>query len=184
MDKKTLFRYLFIKLAIFTILAVLVYAFRDKQLEHLKPFIGSLMVFYGVDGIAFEILSFKKGFINQNKTYLGLVELIFGIVLIASPLAFDYVCIIWATWSIVRESYEIKEVVSDIKMILPKVLSGVESVIVIVFSVLLLLYPEEHHAMIHLGLLTAELILNPLVVLIDESLIYWKEKKQANSEKE
>ena len=184
MKKETQFKYLIGKLIVFTILAVLVYVFRDKQIEHLKPFIGSLMVLYGVDGILFEVLVYRKNFFQQNKVYLGLVELIFGIVLIASSLEFDYVCIIWATWSIVRESYEIKEVVSDIKMIFPKVLSGVESIVVIVFSILLLLDPGEHHALIHMALLTAELILNPLVIIIDEALIYWREKKQANKEQE
>ena len=83
-----------------------------------------------------------------------------------------------------RESYELKELVSDYKTLLPKMLSGVESITVIVFSVLLILEPGEHHAIIHMCLLTAELILNPLVVVIDEWLIYLKEKKAAEKPQE
>lgn len=176
MKKEPHIIYLLIKLAIYTSLAVFVFIYRGQQVEHLKPFIGALMLVYGVDGIAFEILIHHKKFIHSNKTYLGLIELIFGIVLLSSPIPMEHVCIIWATWSIIRESYEIKEIVSDIKMILPKILSGVESIVAIVFSILLLLNPGEHHAVIHLGLLTAELILNPLVVLIDEWIIEWREK--------
>ena len=181
MKKFTPFKYLVVKFVIYAILAILIFIFREKQVEHLKLFIGSLMLLYGVDGIVFEILSHGKRFIHQNKAYLGLIELIFGIVLIASPLQFDYVCIIWATWSIVRESYEIKEIIADLKTMLPRILSGVESIVVIIFSIMLLLEPGEHHTLIHMCLLTAELVLNPLVVLLDEILIARKERQKENT---
>lgn len=183
LNKKHLI-YQLIKLGAFTALAVLVFVFRNQQVEHLKPFIGSLMLLYGIEGLFYEIFFHHLHFIHEPKSYLGLIEIIFGIVLITSPLQFEYVCIIWATWSIVRESYELKELVSDYKTLLPKILSGVESITVIVFSVLLILEPGEHHAIIHMCLLTAELILNPLVVVIDEWLIYLKEKKKAEASQE
>ncbi|MBQ7249942.1 MAG: hypothetical protein IJS37_01135, partial [Bacilli bacterium] len=120
----------------------------------------------------------------QTDLTIGIgVEFIFGIVLIAAPLPFDHVCVIWATWSIIRESYEIKEIVTDFKTVTPRVLSGVESIIVIVFSVLLILNPMEHHAAIHMGLLVAELILSPLVVLIDEFLLSRKVKRKTPTDK-
>ena len=180
MDKqeKNHIRYLVIKLIAFTILAILVFIFREKQVSHLKPFIGALMVLYGVEGLLYEALFHRKHLIHENKSYLALIELIFGIVLIAAPLAFEYVCIIWATWSIVRESYELKEIVSDMKTITPRILSGIESIVVIVFSVLLILEPGEHHAIIHMCLLSAELILGPLVILLDECLLMWKNKNK------
>ena len=93
-------------------------------------------------------------------------------------------CIIWATWSIVRESYEIKEVVSDIKSVLPKILSGAESIAVIVLSVMLILEPTEHHALIHMYMLVIELVLNPATVLLDELFIHLKEKKKAEIEEQ
>ena len=171
-------RYLLIKLLVFTTLAVLVLIFREKQVHYLKPFIGALMLLYGVDEIIFEILTHKKHFLHANKTYLGIIELMFGIVLISAPLEFSNVCIIWATWSIIRESHEIKEIIVDMKMLFPRLLSGVESIVVIVFSILLIFEPHEHHALIHMALLSAELILNPLVILIDEFLIERQEKKK------
>lgn len=182
MLKKAHVRYLLIKFILFTGLAIFVLCTKERQVAYLKPFIGALMVLYGADGILFEIFEHRKHFLYANKTYLGLIELIFGIVLIASPMKFEYVCIIWATWSIIRESYEIKEIVADMEMLIPRILSGVESVVVIVFSILLILEPGEHHALIHLSLLSAELILNPSVVLVDEFLTNWKEKKKEKTE--
>ena len=181
MAKKKHFIYLITKLAIFTLLAVLVLVTRDKQVEHLKPFIGSLMLLYGVEGLFYEAFFHHLHIIHEPKSYLSLIELIFGIVLIVAPLAFEYVCIIWATWSIVRESYEIKELVSDYKSITPRILSGAESVAVIVFSIMLILEPGEHHALIHMSLLVVELILNPLTVLLDEIIVHSKEKKRAKA---
>ena len=182
MLNKKHFVYISIKLAIFTLLAVLVLVSRDAQVEHLKPFIGALMLLYGFEEIFYESFFHHLHFIHEPKTYLGLIELIFGVVLIVAPLQFEYVCIIWATWSIVRESYELKEIVSDFKTLPPKILSGVESITVIVFSVMLILEPGEHHATIHMCLLVVELILNPLVVLIDELIVYFQEKKKAQIE--
>ena len=184
MLNKKHFTYLIVKLCVFVILAVLVFISRDKQVEHLKPFIGALMVFYGVEGLFYEAFFHHLHFIHETKSYLGLIELIFGIVLIVSPLAFEYVCIIWATWSIVRESYELKELVSDIKTIPPRIISGAESIAVIVFSVMLILEPGEHHALIHMSLLVIELLLNPLTVILDELLVYFKAKKKAKLEEQ
>ena len=184
MTNKNHTRYLFIKFAVFTILAVFVFIFREKLVEYLQPFIGALMIFYGLEGILYEILNHKLHFIHVGKSYLGLVELIFGTVLLIAPLEYSYVCIIWATWSIVRESYEIKEVVSDIKSVLPKILSGAESIAVIVLSVMLILEPTEHHALIHMYMLVIELVLNPATVLLDELFIHLKEKKKAEIEEQ
>lgn len=184
MTSKIHTRYLLIKLAVFTTLAVFVLIYREKLVENLQPFIGSLMIFYGFEGILYEVLSHKLHFIHVGKSYLGLIELIFGTVLLIAPLEYSYVCIIWATWSIVRESYELKEVVSDIKSIAPKVLSGAESIAVIVLSVMLILEPTEHHALIHMYMLVIELILNPTTILLDELLVHLREKKKPQVEEE
>ena len=83
-----------------------------------------------------------------------------------------------------RESYELKEVVSDINSIAPKILTGAESIAVIVLSVMLILEPTEHHALIHMYMLVIELILNPLTVILDELLINLKAKKKAKLEEQ
>ena len=176
MSKKARLIYYVIKLVVFVALAVFVFVFRELHVGNLKPFIGALMILYGVEGLLCEILFHRKKFFNASKTYLAFIELIFGIVLAIAPLPFERVCIIWATWSIIRESYELKEIVSDFSTVIPRVLSGIESIAAIVFSVWLILEPVEHHAMTHMYLLVVELVLNPLVVLIDEWIIDRKNK--------
>ena len=110
------------------------------------------------------------------------MELILGLTTLIMPLEYSAVCIIWATWSIVRESHEIKELVTEIVSVPLTIISGLESIAVIVLSIMLIAEPTHHHAMIHIYLLLAELILTPLVPMLDE---YFESKKhKANEEKQ
>ena len=177
-EEKNHIKYFSIKLGIFAILAILVFVFREPLVENLKYFIGGLMLLYGLEEILFEILYSRHHILHQGKLYLGGIELLLGVVMLSVPMSYESVCIIWATWSILREAYEIKEVFSEIKCLAPKILSATESVVVIVFSILLIIEPGEHHAMIHLYLLLAELIISPLTPLLDEVLAYRKAKQE------
>ena len=177
-EEKNHVKYFSIKLGIFAILAILVFVFREPLVENLKYFIGGLMLLYGLEEILFEILYSRHHILHQGKLYLGGIELLLGAVVLSVPMAYESVCIIWATWSILREAYEIKEVFSEIKCLAPKILSATESVVVIVFSILLIIEPGEHHAMIHLYLLLAELIVSPLTPLVDEMLANRKSKQE------
>ena len=172
MKEKSCFKYNLIKLVVYAILAVLIFVFRDNLVAHngLKYFIGGLMLLYAVEEILFIALFHHHHFLHEDKTYLGFIELVLGIVLLTVNFSYESVCIIWATWSILRESYEIKEIACELKNIVPKIISGVESIVVIVFSILLLIEPGHHHALIHLYLLLAELVITPLTPLLDELL--------------
>lgn len=187
-EEKSHIKYLIVKLAIFVVLAVLVFIFREQLVEHLKYFIGGLILLYGVEEILFEVIFHGKNFWKCEKTYLGLVELILGITLFFFPLeataeeVVKMTCVIWAAWSIIREAFEIRELVVEIKSIVLTIISGIESVAAIVLSVMLLLEPGEHHAMIHLYLLLAELVLTPLVPLLDE-VIEERKNKRAEQKK-
>ena len=165
-------KYYLVKLIIYVALAVSVFIFREHLVEHLKFFIGGLMHLYGLEEILFEIIFRDKHFWHKDKIYLGIIEITFGITLLIINLPYeaDYeaVCVVWATWSIVRESFEIKELVTEIKSWTLTILSGAESLAVIVLSVMLILEPTEHHAMIHVYLLLLELVLTPLIPLLDE----------------
>ena len=187
-EEKSHIKYLIVKLAIFVVLAVLVFIFREQLVEHLKYFIGGLILLYGVEEILFEVIFHGKNFWKCEKTYLGLVELILGITLFFFPLeatveeVVKMTCVIWAAWSIIREAFEIRELVVEIKSVVLTIISGIESVAAIVLSVMLLLEPGEHHAMIHLYLLLAELVLTPLVPLLDE-VIEERKNKRAEQKK-
>ena len=170
MNEKNCIKYNLIKLAVYVVLAVLVFILREKLVENLKYFIGGLMIFYAIEEVLFIVLHHIHHLLHQDKVYLGFIELVLGIVLLCVNIDVVGVCIIWATWSILRESYEIKEIACELKNIVPKILSGVESIVIIVFSILLLIEPGHHHAMIHLYLLMAELVIAPLTPLLDELL--------------
>ena len=181
-------KYYLVKLIIYVALAVCVFIFREKLVEHLKYFIGGLMLLYGLEEILFEIVFRDKHFWHKDKIYLGIIEITFGITLLVINLPYeaDYeaVCVVWATWSIVRESFEIKELVTEIKSWTLTIISGIESIAVIVLSVMLILNPGEEDAMIHMYLLLLELLLTPLIPLLDEILLERKHKKELAKEKQ
>ena len=177
-NPKSHIKYLIVKQCVFAVLAVLVFVFRAFHIQYLRHFVGALMLFYGLEEQLFEVIYARSNIFKQGKVYLGLSEVILGIVTLSVAIDYDSVCIIWAVWSILRESYEIKEIFADLKFLVPRILSGVESIAVIVFSILLIIDPAEHHAMIHLYLLLVELILTPFVPLLDELL---EKKKHAES---
>ena len=183
-QEKSHIKYYAIKLAIYVILAILVFVFRKTLVEYLKYFIGGLILLYGLEEILFEIVFKDKHFWHQDKIYLGLVEIVFGVTLLIINLPYEAdceaVCVMWATWSIVRESFEIKELVTEIKSWTLTIISGIESIAVIVFSVLLILEPGEHHALIHIYLLLVELVLTPLIPLLDEIILKKKQQKECS----
>ena len=183
MIDKPHFRYHLGKLVVCSILIVLVLVFKEQLVEHLRFFIGALILAYGLDEIAFEIYCHKLKFIHKSKTYLGLIELVLGVSLLLINLdKYPAVCILWATWTIVRESYEIEELITKIKSVTLTIVSGIESIVVIVFSVMLIAQPEEHHAMIHMYLLAVEFLLNPTIPLLDEFIEKKKEEKRQTEE--
>ena len=149
-EEKSHVKYLFIKLAVFMALAICVFVFREQLIEHLKYFIGGLMLLYGIEEILFEVIFHGKNFWKCEKTYLGLVELILGTTLFFYPIEAEpevvvkMTCVIWAAWSIIREAFEIRELVVEIKSIVLTIISGIESIAVIVLSVMLILEPGAY----------------------------------------
>ena len=176
MEEHSHLKYYSIKLGIYSILAILVFVFREPLIVNLKYFIGGLMLLYGLEELLFEIIHSRSHLLHQDKVYLGFIEILLGIVVLSVPLSYESVCIIWATWSILREAYEVKEILNEVKYLTPKLISATESAVIIVFSILLIIEPGEHHAMIHLYLLLAELVISPLTPLLDELLSKKKEE--------
>lgn len=170
-------KYYTIKLTIYLGLAITIFITREHLIANLRFFIGGLMILYGIEETLFEIIYHGIYFWKQGKTYLGFVEIIHGCVCVFAQLDLETTCVIWATWSIIREAFEIRELVTEVKSVMLTIISGLESLAVIVLSIMLILEPGEHHAMIHLYLLLAELLLNPLVPLLDEIMIEKKNEK-------
>ena len=185
-DRKLLQAY--IELFVFLVIGFFIIFFREQLINDIKYFVGAMMIFEGLFEGVVEITSHKKEFWKQSRTYLALIDLIFGINLLFIPtLDYAVICVIWASWSIVKESYEIKHTVTEIKTIVAKIVGGLESAVIIAFSIVLIMEPGVHHAMTHLYLFIIEIIFIPFVYIIDEFMYLLREKKKAkkgNVEKE
>ena len=142
------------------------------------------MCLFGIDSILIPVAKQPTKFYQNYQFFLGHVELLLGIVVIAAIPYFDYVCVIWATWTIVRESFDLYEVAHKVWHRFPAVLSLILSVIEIVFSVLLLIYATEHHALTHIYLLIPEFIINALSPILFKVHTKHKAKKDKPKEEE
>lgn len=155
------------KLACFVVGAVLTFIFREFFVEYLKWFIGGLIVLYGLLGILNIILEKERPIYNGNGFLFNAVEILMGLTVLVFVKEYSTVCIIWAVWSILRESVELKEIVGGELHPALAVVSGIESVAVIVLSIMLITEPGHHHALIHTYLLCIELILTSSIPMLN-----------------
>lgn len=144
------------KTIVFIAIAISIFFLKNVYVENLKVFIGALITLYGVDGII--RICIHEDSSKSLEFCVCLVEMILGICTLFFFNDFATICVIWAVWSIMREAEEINECYELFKERLPFVLNAIESVVSIVFSVMLITDPGEHHAMIHMYLLIVELI--------------------------
>lgn len=171
------------KLVCFVIGAALLPVFKDFFIENLRWFIGGLMVLYGTLGI-FETALKKEKPIYRGEGFLFFcLELLMGATVLIFIEEFSTVCVIWAAWSIFRESLEIKEIIDGAFHPALAVISAIESLAVIVLSVMLIDEPGHHHAMIHTYLLCVELVLAVLIPIINR-MILKKRGKEHGTETE
>lgn len=158
------------RLICFAFGAVLLIVFNEFFCHHLRWFIGGLIVLYGSLGILELSLERVKPIYEGHGFLFYAVEILLGLTTLFFIEEYSTVCIIWAVWSILRESIELQEIVSGELHPLLGALSGIESVAVIVLSVMLMIEPGEHHAMIHSYLLCVELILTGVIPVINHRL--------------
>ncbi len=159
--------YRIVKTVLFFIGGVLLLVFSHVFLENgfafLPLLVGTVMVYYGIENILFVTL--KKEIKKEQIKFLnGFITLLIGIIVLCQiGKAEDnivIICVMWAVWAIVRESEEIYErtiLTWDVKSV--SILNAIESVIVIIFSVMLIVNPVKHHVYSHVILLGVELIL-------------------------
>ena len=163
--------YYIIRLVVLCILAVLI-GIQAKfiiEADVLHYLVSSVMLLFGVEGIILPIIKDHKKFYADSQFTLGLVDLILGLVVITAIRQLDYVCMIWATWTIVRESFEFYEIGHKALHKFPAILSLSLSVVEVVFSIMMLIEATEHHALTHIYLLVPEFVISgfaPLMFLI------------------
>ena len=151
----------------------------ETYLENLQYFIGGLITIYGIDKAVmfFEVKKEEKAKVLCE----AIVQVILGVCTIILFKEISTICVIWAVWSIMRESEEIAECYENFKEKLPWILSFAESVVAIVFSITLIMEPGEHHAKIHMILLIVELM--SAVIFPQLVRLYAKYIKKEDSKK-
>ncbi len=162
--------YYIFRLVVFTAIAVLIGVFAHELLPNLHYIVGAAMILYGFEGLLFSISKSPKNIFQEYQFFLGCMELLLGIVMMSLMRNMHYICVMWGTWTIVRESFELYETSHKLLHKFPAVLSLALSIIEIVFSILLIVAAEEpyHHALTHIYLLIPELIINALSPLLFE----------------
>lgn len=159
------------RLICFIVCAVLLLVFNEFFLHNLRWFIGGLIVLYGsLDILALLIAKVKPIYEGQGFLFFA-VEILLGLVTLCFIKDYATVCVIWAVWSIIRESVELEEIVARELHPVLALVSGLESVAFVVISVMLLMEPGEQHAMIHSYLLVVELVLAALIPVINHRLM-------------
>lgn len=171
--------YKIVKFVIFVLLGLSILFLKETYIENLQYFIGALISIYAIDELClfiFEKVKEKK----SHHFFKSLVEIILGICTLIFFKELATICIIWAVWSILREADEIQECHELFKEKVPSLLNFVESIVAIVFSILLIIEPGEHHAMTHMYLLIVELL--TAVIFPQLRWIYIKYIKKSDKE--
>ena len=166
------------RLICFVVGAVLLLVFNEFFLHNLRWFIGGLIVLYGSLGILALLLAKVKPIYEGQGFLFFSVEILLGLITLCFIKDYATVCVIWAVWSIIRESIELEEIVARELHPVLAVISGLESVADVVLSVMLMIEPGEHHAMIHSYLLVVELILASLIPIINHRLMPEKKGRE------
>lgn len=176
--------YNFIKLAIFVAFSVLLIIFRNELVNDLHYFIGSLVFAYGLESSIVLAVVAKKNCIRSMKFAFALFEMVVGLTILFAVRYFTHVCVMWAVWSMLRQSLDIHEVLKGEVKGAVAVVYIVQSVVSVVFSIMLILNPTHHHAVTHIYLLIAELLVISLPPVIDEILQMSNKKRKDNVENE
>jgi uncharacterized membrane protein HdeD (DUF308 family) len=182
-----------VKFVLFVVWGILIFIFKDKIAEHseehfyLAALVASLMFAYSIFDFI-DMLEKKKTLKAHTKLFDCIIQMIFGIIILADPLIrenYATICIIWAVWSICREGEELAEDLERFKEHIPAYLNVIESIVVLVLSFMLIANPHPEHAKLHLILLGFELILGVLFPHADYFFIRRHEAKElAEKQKE
>ena len=170
--------YNYIKLFIFIAFSVLLFIFKEELVADLNFFVGSLILAFGVENIIVIVITQRRKSIRRIRFSFSLFEIILGLTILTAVKDFAYVCVMWAVWSLLRQSIDINEVFRGELSTVMSLIVLSQSIVSIVFSIMLILDQSEHHAITHLYLLIAELMVIALPPVVDELRYQYKKKKR------
>lgn len=171
-----------VKMCLLITAGILLFVFSHKLVYDqegilLNGIVGVVIAFYGIEGILYPILTKQ---VKKERIMLmsGIINLfVAGIMIFLlenHPDELHVTCILWSLWSIMRESEEIFEKCFDHwkKHPITSLINLVESIVVIVFSILLIIARDQEelleHTFAHVVLLGVELIIEVLWEYVGE----------------
>ncbi|MCF0116856.1 MAG: hypothetical protein HUJ61_02260 [Bacilli bacterium] len=164
-------------------ISILVIGKKFVEGNYLHLLVGGVMLFFSLE---YFVSLFVLGLdLTSRSSFKAIFEFILGLVVMAllnKPQHFNSVCIIWGTWSILREDDELVECFEMFKKGVPVVINFLESLLVILFSVLMIINPIEHEAIFHTYILGLELILEIVFPIVDDLLEKVIENKKLKAE--
>lgn len=169
------------KFVVFIIAGVLLLVFSKALMENkgaiLNGVVGCVIAVYGLEGIIVPLVT-KKIKDEKLRFFNGWINLLIAVIMIffleGHAHELRVICVIWSLWSIMREGEEILEkCLEGIKEHpIVSAINFAESVVVIVFSIMLIAAKDEHelihHAYAHVVLLSIELIIEVVWVYAAE----------------
>ena len=169
--------YSYIKLVVFLTFSVLIFFFTHELVENVKYLIPALLGTYGLESIIIIAIKSKKNCFKSAKFIYGFAEITLALTVLFGVTEFESICAIWAVWAIIRELFELQEIAIGRAKGIVAILIAAESAVSITFSIMLLINSTEHHVLIHMYLLVAELVLNALVPILESVLDIIQSKK-------
>ena len=141
---------------LYFVLGVLILIFNKFCLANIALVIGAVMLLNAAEDITTWSI---KGLVKEGTRFFdALILLILALVLFLVRDNFEKCLIIFGAWMILEEGREITDCVILFKEHKYVALDIIESIFIIIMSILLILHPNEHHAHIHIFILGAELL--------------------------
>ena len=173
--------YKFTKLVLFILMGVAILILNKQIMSNegsiINGLVGAIIAIYGLEGIFLPVATHK---IKAEKIEMlnGGINVLIAVIMIflleGHPLELVIVCVLWSLWSIMREGVEIfdKGFVGIKNHPITSAINIAESIVVIVFSVMLITAKDEEvlleHAHAHVILLGIELIIEVIWVYVGE----------------
>ena len=170
-------KFYYVKFVVYITLAILLAFNAHFFVEYLKYTLAALMLLYGLETVIITPIKEKRKCLESYEFYVGFIEILVAFVLIFAINELSTLCVIWAMWSLLREASEIKKAILRFHEKLPAVIYTIESIVDIVLSIMLLMDPTEHHAVIHAYFLCVELVILGSINIVDYIVLYFREKK-------
>ena len=169
------------KLIAFVTMGILVLVFNKAIMSNegaiINGIVGTVIAIYGLEGVIHPLVT-KQYKEKKLEVLNGGINILIAIVMIFllenHPHELRIVCVVWSLWSIMREGQEIieKGLEGFNEHPITSIVNFGESIVVIIFSVMLICAKDahelEHHAHAHVVLLGIELIIEVIWIYVAE----------------